>query len=267
MVEELSRTLGRIRQSHEQTHARARETPNAANQVQYPEEFNSTVPVIIAAPLQKWKINTIIIATQSKGYTEESFRTDVERTNDYFELQPGMYEAILLKPVLEDLDVLDAADATDKLRRVVDTMNRNTVFSMSDVQGRTTTTLPSGETRHNRFKGEIIITTSSEYTLRIVSLGVATSGFIFTALEYIVNGWRAPKKKVQYVTNGEMELHKVFNFWSSACVNELVDAVQFVYLPSYLPFGYYKGKCKKLNKTNNQLYTDQPAEPSALTES
>ena len=40
---------------HDETRDRARETPNAANQVQYPEVFNSTVPVIIATPMQKNK--------------------------------------------------------------------------------------------------------------------------------------------------------------------------------------------------------------------
>jgi len=189
----------------------------------------------------------------------------VRRTVDYFHLEPSRYHEILLKPVLADLDVLDAADATDKLRRVVEVMNRSTVLYMNDTRGYATSQLPTGETTHNRFKGEVIITTSSMYTLRIVSLGVASSGFIFTALEYIVNGWHAPNKTVQFVTNGEMEGHKFIEFWTSACVNELVQAVQFVNLQRYLPFGYYKGKCKQLNKTG-QMCTDQPLEQSAITE-
>jgi len=49
MEEALSRALGR----QKETRDRARKTPNAANQVQYPEDFNNTVPVIIAAPMQK----------------------------------------------------------------------------------------------------------------------------------------------------------------------------------------------------------------------
>ena len=94
----------------------ARVTPNAANQVQYPEEFNNNVPVITALPLQKQKILTIIIATQSRGYTAESFNTDVRKTVDYFEIGPNDYQTILLKPVAADLDkILDSADATDKL--------------------------------------------------------------------------------------------------------------------------------------------------------
>ena len=82
---------------------RARDTPNAANQVQYPAEFNNCVPVITAVPLQPTKINTIIIATQSKGYPEKSFVTDVKKTVDYFKLDYGMYLEILLKPVSEEL--------------------------------------------------------------------------------------------------------------------------------------------------------------------
>lgn len=260
--EAMHRALGR----HDETRVRARETPNAANQVQYPEDFNNHVPVIIAVPMQRKKIYTVIVATQNKGYTEESFNTDVIRTVDYFELEPNMHHEILLKPVLEDLEVLDTADATTKLRRVVEVLNRSTVLCMNNMQGSATTQLPSGLTRHDRFKGEVIITTSSMYTLRIVSLGVASSDFIFTALEYIVNGWHAPNKNVQFVTNAEIEGHKFTEFWSSACINELVQAVQFVNLQLYLPFGYYEGKCKKLKKSG-QMFTDHPTEQSALTES
>ena len=82
---------------------RARDIPNAANQVQYPAEFNNCVPVITAVPLQPAKIDTIIIATQSKGYTEKSFETDVKKTVDFFKLDYGMYLPILLKPVSEEL--------------------------------------------------------------------------------------------------------------------------------------------------------------------
>ena len=234
---------------HEETHTRARETPNAANQVQYPEEFNNTVPVITAFPLQKKEIATIIIATQSKGYTEESFNTDVMKTVDYFGIARGTYQAILLKPVLEELNVLDSADATVKLREVVKMMNARTVLYMNDRQCRGASELPTGETMYYHSTEEVVITTSSMCTLRIVSLGVAESGFIFTALEYIVNHWRAPDKYVQFVTNGEIQHGKYFDFWTGACINQLVKAVQFVNLQSYLPFGYYKGKCKKLNKT------------------
>ena len=176
-----------------------------------------------------------------------------------------MYHAILLKPVRDDLKVLNAADATDKLRRLVEDLNKSTVSYMNTTKQSATAQLPTGETVHGSFKGEVIITTSSRYALRIVSLGVATSGFIFTALEYIVNGWHAPNKSVQFVTNGEVEGDRFIKFWASACVNELVEAVQFVNLQSYLPFGYYKGKCKQLNKTG-QMSTDRPSEPSAITE-
>jgi hypothetical protein len=203
-----------------ETRARARETPNAANQVQYPEDFNNSVPVIIATAMQKTRTATIIVATQSPGYTEDSFNTDVRKTVDYFKLLPDMYHVILLKPVREDLEVLDAADATDKLRRVVEELNRSTVLYMNDMRGCATTELRTGETTHNRFRGEVIITTFSTYTLRrIVSLGVATSGFIFKALEYIVNGWHAPNKSVQFVTNGEVEDGKFLKFWTSACLH------------------------------------------------
>ena len=194
MAEELSRVfasvLGSELGNRMETQKRVRETPNPANQVQYPKDFNNGVPVIIAAPLQKAKVSTIIIAMQSKGYTENSFQTDVRKTVDYFGLQPNMYHQILLKPASEELqNVLDSADATNKLRYVVEILNENTVLHTEQSQGYSTTQLPTGAKGHLRFKGEVVITTFSRYNLRIVSLGVATPGnFIFTALEFLVNG-------------------------------------------------------------------------------
>jgi len=227
----------------------ARETPNVANQVQYPKEFYNTVPVITALPLKKQKITTIIIATKSRGYTEESFNTDVRKTAEYFGLDPTMYEAILLLPSREDLKVLDSADAVDKLRRVVDKMNSDTVLHDNLQQRSETEQLSTGDIRHVRKSEEVIITTASAYAVRIVSLGVATSNFIFEALEFMVNHWRVPHKAIQFITNGEIEDDKFLKFWTSACINDLVRLVQFVNLKKYLSFGYYDGSCKKLNKT------------------
>ena len=252
--------------------ARARETPNAANQVQYPADFNNCVPVISAASLQPMKINTIIIATQSKGYPEESFRSDVEKTVDYFQLENGMYVGILLKPVSEELEILDSEDAAEKLKKVVDMMNRKTVFYKSNTEKSSKTQLPTGETCHGLTQDEVIITSSATYTLRIVSLGVKYTDFLFDALEYMLNRWYVPDKYVQFVTNAETERNKFQEFWTSACVNQLVKAVQFVNLSRYLPFGYYDGKYKKLHKTGH-VYPDQPTarygtdQPPALLES
>lgn len=238
---------------------RARETPNAANQVQYPAEFNNCVPVMTAVPFQQAKMNTIIIATQSKGYTEESFATDVDETVRYFQLEEDKYKAILLKPVSEDLpEVLDSADAATKLKQVVDMMNEKTVLYRGQTEHAASTQLPTGETVHDRSQDEVIITTSSTYNLRIVSLGVKSTGFVFTALEYLVNHWYVPDKYVQFVTNGETGKHEFAEFWTSACVNRLVHAVQFVNLCRYLPFGYFKGKCKKMHQTGH-VNMDQPA--------
>jgi len=258
-------SLSRFSRATRDDASRAREMPNAANQVQYPKEFYNTASVITALPLQKQKVNTIILATQSQGYTEESFNTDVRRTANYFELDPGMYVAILLKPTHEDLNVLDSADAANKLRRVVDMLNSSTVIHTSQTDRSETSQLPTGETRHVRQREEVIITTSSLCTLRIISLGVKSSGFIFTALEYMLNHWLVPQKYVQFITNGEIEDDKFIKFWTSACINQLVKVVQFVNLQSYLPFGYYKGKCKKLNKTG-QWNTDESTESLVLNQ-
>ena len=106
--------------------------------------------------------------------------------------------------------------------------------------------------------------TASTYSLRIVSLGVKASDFIFTALEYMLNHWRVPDKYVQFVTNGETDNNKFQEFWTSACVNQLVQAVQFVNLSRYLPFGYFDGKYKKLHKTGH-VYTDEPTSRLGLS--
>jgi hypothetical protein len=245
---------------------KARDTPSAANQVQYPEEFNNGAPVITARPWLRAKTATIIIATQSKGYTEESFQTDVRETVRYFQLEEGMYKGILLKPVANNNDILDSVDATEKMREVVKMMNSNTVLYKSNMEQSTTAQLRTGETIHGRAQGQVIVTTAGSYTLRIVSPGVKTSGFIFKGLEYLLNHWQAPTKSVQFITNGELEKDTFQDFWTSACVNEVVEAVQFVNLSRYLPFGYFKGKCSKLNKTgHDDQAAAQPADqPGAL---
>jgi len=237
---------------------KAREIPNAANEVQYPDEFHNWVPVITAAPMQQGKVATIIIATESKGYPEESFNTDVAMTLSYFKIDPDdriVYQAILLKPATER--VLDSADARQKLKRVVDLMNRSTVLYTSNVEQSSQSEQPSGGTLHSRLQGEVTITTHSKYMLRIVSIGVAAPDFIFDALEYLVNHWVAPNKYVQFVTNGEIKAKgELLDFWTSACINQLVQQVQFVNLCRYLPFGYHDGRCKRMNKSR-PMFADQ----------
>jgi len=239
----------------------AKETPNAANQVQYPDEFNNWVPVITAAPMQQAKVATIIIATESKGYPEESFNTDVATTLSYFKIDPEdqfMYQAILLKPATEK--VLDSADARKKLKKVVDLMNRSTVLYAGEIDESSQSDLDPSGTLNSRLQGEVTITTHSKYILRIVSFGVAAPhAFIFEAMEYLLNHWKVPCKYVQFVTNGEMKAKgELLDFWTSACVNQLVQQVQFVNLSRYLPFGYYKGNCKRMNKSRPVL-TDSPS--------
>jgi len=251
---------------------KARDTPSAANQVQYPEEFNNGAPVITARPWLRVKTATIIIATQSKGYTEESFQTDVRETVRYFQLEEGMYKGILLKPVANSDNILDSVDATAKMREVVKMMNSNTVLYRCNVERSATAEAQTGETIHGRAQGQVVVTTADSYTLRIVSPGVKTSSFIFKGLEYLLNNWHVPVKWVQFITNGEIIINGEIqedmfqDFWTSACVNELVEAVQFVNLSRYLPFGYFKGKCSKLNKTGHDDQTAaQPADqPGAL---
>ena len=150
MSEGISGLLTRISENHENTHARARETPNVANEVQYPDEFNNCVPVISAVPMQLTKAATIIIATESKGYPEESFNTDVATTLRYFKIDPDdrfWYQAILLKPVHEDLEILHSADARRKLQKVVELMNRSTVLYAKSMEQSSVVELPTGESR------------------------------------------------------------------------------------------------------------------------
>jgi hypothetical protein len=224
----------------------ARETPTAANCIQYPQEFHNCVPVITAESLVLKKLPTIIIATQSEGYTAELFRKDVDLTRDYFRLDDSMMHTILLKPVIEGLDVLDSADATKQMNDVVERMNTATGGYYAEMH--VTAQLPTGQTMHG--KAERLICDQPLYTLRIVSLGVKTSNFMFEAMEYMLNHWTVPKKHVQFVTNGETRQQEFLNFWISASVNKLCEAVQFVDVSQYLSFGYYKkGKCQKLQKT------------------
>jgi len=251
----------------EKTEDEAREIPNASNQVEYPEEFHSWTPVITAAPMQRGKVATIIIATESPGYPSESFDTDVKATLRYFNMEPDdrfMYQEILLKPATKN--ILDSADARQKLKRVVDLMNRSTVLYASNLEQSAQSDLPSGGTLHSRLQGEVTVTTHSGYILRIVLVGVkAAHRFIFKALEYLVNQWMAPNKYVQFVTSGEIKAKgELLDFWTSACVNQLVQQVQFVHLDRYLPFGVYEGNCNRMYKSRPE-FTDQSSRGTART--
>ena len=84
-------------------------------------------------------------------------------------------------------------------------MNRQTVLYRTTVEKATKSQLQDGVTYHDRQNDEVIITTASTYSIRIVSLGVKTSNFVFKALEYMLNHWRVPDKYVQFVTNGDTE--------------------------------------------------------------
>lgn len=245
---------------------RARKTPNAANQVQYPDEFYNSVPVITATPLLKVQLTTIIIATQSEGYCQESFDDDVRETVRFFNLDDRSYQAILLKPVAPDLEILDSSDAVKKMKQVVNKMNRSTVKEVKTTYFSESVPLSSGDIRHGRLVKEEIITTLYEYTLRIVSVGVASSGFIIEALQYMMNHWNVPKKSVQFVTNAEHGDNNLFDFWVSACVNELVQQVQFVNLQRYLSFGYHRGKGVRLLKTGQLYSTNSDNEPQVYVQ-
>jgi len=265
--------LSAVLKSGESTREKARKMPNAANLMQYPKEFNNSVPVITAKPLEERQLPTIIIGTQSSGYPKESFETDVIETVKFFNLPEGSYQTILLKPVAEDLEeILDSADATKQMHQVVREINKLTVKEIKTTVYSESTPLTTGDIRHGRLVKEEIVTTFDTYTLRIVSVGIATANFLFVALEYILNHWSVPKKNVQFVTKGETKNDKFINFWITACINDLVQHVQFVNLSCYLPFGYYKakGKGSKLLKTG-RLSLDatviEPPTSNALCES
>ena len=231
---------------------------NACNsnfEVQYPTEFRNSAITLRATPFYKDVIGTIIIATQCKGYDEESFKRDVEATSQFFNLNPESIIKVLLKPVANEKKVLDAKDATRQMVEVVNLLNKNREsfvkhnVKLSDDSGR------------RIFKIEA---TSVEFNpplpyMRIICLGVAMTDFTFKALEYMLNEWHDQAKYVQFITYGDSTrtslifsgtITTLLQFWKDAIINNLCTEVQYVNLQDYLPFGYYDGKCKKFSSCN-----------------
>lgn len=224
------------------------DTPNKANEVQFPKQISSHTLQISSVPFDKSCFPTIIIATQTAGYTGDQFTTDVEKVTAFFNLSENQIIKILLKPIMAvnlptqpntvDLsDVLDSADAANQLEKAVVLVRKGMPApQLSDQPNPNMTTLYQTYTRVQMLS-----------RLRIVSLGVKFSQFFFQALEYLLNQWESPAKSVQFVTNGETENYLKLRFWKTACINNLVGKVDFVNLSDYLPFGYYDdGKGIKL---------------------
>jgi hypothetical protein len=181
------------------------------------------------------------------------FEADVDSTCAFFHLNkddPAQVQKILLTPVSPDLDhVLNSADAIQQMRNVVILMNAGVDELARSIQLTESAQYSTGETAQRTVTVSDTITKKIFPRIRIVSLGVKMSHFIYQALEYMLNHWRAPTKSVQFVTNGEADEFGFLNFWKSACIMQLCTSVQYVRLDEYLPFGYNKGKkCKRLYK-------------------
>ena len=210
--------------------------------MQYPTEFKNSAITLRATPFYKDVIGTIVIATQSKGYDNESFERDVKSTSQFFKLNPDGIIKVLLKPVAKEDNVLDAKDATRQMVDVVNLLNtsrehfvRHNV-QIADDTGRRAVNIETTITEFN----------SPLRYIRIICLGVAMTKFIFKALEYMLNEWLDEDKYVQFVTNGDDPKANLVKFWKDAIISNLCKEVQYVNLQDYLPFGYYDGKCKKL---------------------
>lgn len=191
---------------------------NAIHEVQYPIDFKNSAITLQATPFIKEAITTIVIATQCQEYDEQNFNRDVKSTCQFFNLQHDQIIKVLLKPITMEDRVLDAKNATELMLNVVNKLNE------------------SYNSKH--------ITSDLKY-IRIISLGVATSNFIFKALEYLLNKWEDPNKCVQFVCNGEIEGDKFLQFWKDAVISHLCAELQYTRLDEYLPFGYYSSNCRK----------------------
>jgi len=220
---------------------RAQNTPNiSTNTLQFPREFLAPCLELSANDLNKEKMPTLIIGTLSQGYTTEMFEQDVANVKAYFSQEDNVYP-VLLKPVSDALNkVLNSSDAANQMHAVIESMNRNYELGTIEIPRRGVRVHLDGNVARIVSAEERIVISGSP-NIRIVSVGVCTSPFIFKALEYFLRSWTATFKHVYFVTTGELPGdHNYINFWRKACIKNNCGKVQYVNLQEYIPFGYYK---------------------------
>jgi hypothetical protein len=255
--------------SHLKTKMKMDETPSKAHLVQFPKKMENEVLRIHAKPMYSNIVGTIIIATVTRGYTETMFEDDVITTCEYFKIKCDdkklptddqiNVRKILLKPVNldeEDTDLklaLDSKDATEQIMEVVNYINTGSRILTN--QGNVAPPVVTNTIFCSDIKGA----TKTEYRgmnyIRIVHLGNAYCDFEFKALEYILNNWNVEdkEKNVQFVINRDTSKREFLNFWEGACIQKLCEQIEYIDLSKYLPFGHYKGKCRKYQRNEKSI--------------
>lgn len=139
--------------------------------------------------------------------------------------------------------VLDSEDARDKITKAVEIIAMGRYAKKYDPNDPSKVLneysefgVGSGE-KHTKYY-------SGLYMLRIVSVGVGYTEFLFEALEFLLKEWRQPveEKNVQFIIRNDTVNRRFINFWEDACIKKLCQYVQYVNLSKYLPFGYYKNE-------------------------
>jgi len=213
-------------------------TPNITNELQLPTQFFHPVIELQSNGLFMEKMPTLVVGTETKGYTQEMFDRDFSKVKKFFSLEESIYP-VFLKPVSQELNrILDTSNATSQVHSLIELMNSNTELGSLELYRKLILKREQGNIVHFQSAEETIAVNGSP-NLRIVSVGVSYSEFIFQALNYLLRNWSASYKHVYFITSSEPG-QKYFDFWKKACVMNLCHKVQYVNLEDYKPFGYYK---------------------------
>lgn len=162
-------------------------------------------------------------------------------------------------------EVLDSEDAREKITKAVEYISKGSLIWDPDSND------PMGfPADHSEFGIESTTSTSDPNIkrspglrfLRIVSVGVGYTKFLFKALEFLLNEWKSPveTKCVQFILRCDTQSRKFISFWESACIKRLCSWAEFVDLSEYLPFGHYKGVCNKWENDTNKCEDEKRCE-------
>jgi hypothetical protein len=254
---------------------RALQTPNVMNQVQFPREFFHQVLEIKAMGINKDNtIPTLIIGIESPGYTAAMFSDDVKRVKEFLGYQNPDDERniyrVLLKPVRDNQDqildrILNSDDATNQMLSIIEHLRHTGKLGETVMTHKSNARVDNAGTVPNDGR-PITLQSSTEHSaltrgvsdIRVVSVSVTSSDFIFDALNYLLEQWHdnirdeQSARNIYFITNSELPGNAFLKFWKDKCILNKCSSVQYVNLKEYLSFGYYNPGVNKSDKKQQE---------------
>lgn len=157
----------------------------------------------------KQHMPTVFIGTIRLNYDERLWDEDVLKWKQHIGSEGIDYYEIQLRPLIEDDEILDSADAIPKIEAALEMANK----------------LPA------------------DSRIRVINLGTGYSNFLYHAVTYLLKEWRDTDgkfrvgKHMQFVTSGDTLFRDLADFCKWLCISDTCQSVEFYNTNWYHPFG------------------------------